>query len=638
MSENQKGGNFPGRPSRGPRVRAAAALVLRLGAGNFLLMGALTGLFLAYAHPAGLGERIFLFLAWLSTATLLTFLPGLVSLLLVLAFPRKKVLAWAAPLPFWLAFCLTGVDLAIFRIFKFHINGLVLNVLTTPGAGDSLTLGFGTYLTAALAALGALGVEFLLGRWAARRMEDQPPGGGFKRAVYLPLVLLLLGVTEKTLYAVADLRSNVLILRDADLFPLYPRVTVGRFARKVLGMRPRPRPTLSLPKEASGLAWPAAPLRFRPGGPRPNILIIAVESWRFDLFTPENAPELTRFAKECLVFRNHYSGGNCSRFGLFSLIYGLHGPYWFRVLNERRSPVLLDALEKLGYSFRIQSSTDLNFPEFRQTAFVKHSEDIDDHMPGKNSAERDEAMFERLLAWMDGDRPKNRPFFAFLFLDAPHEPYTYPPEFEKFKPVLKRINFLAMKPERDAPLLRNRFKNSALWDDHLIGKALEGLKERGLLENTVVVVTGDHGQEFMERGFLGHNSAFDDYQTRVTLLLHVPGGPTGERREMTSHVDIPPTLLGILGCETPPSDYCFGNDLLRPHPARRFCVASGWSKAALIDPEARIVFGTRGGRHMRLLVMTPANELLAGKEEERILAPRRPWLLQVARELGRFLR
>ncbi len=628
----------PSSSSPGPRLRAAAALVLRLGGGNFLLLGVLTAFFLGFAHPAGWGERIFLLLAWVSTATTLTLVPGLVSLFLVLVFPKKKVLAWGAPLLFWVTFCLIGVDLAIFRIFKFHINGLVLNVVTTPGAGDSLTLGFWTYLTASLVALGVLVLEFLLGRWAARRMESPPPGGGYKKAFYLPLLLLLLGIAEKALYAAADLRSDVLILRDADIFPLYQRVTMGRFARKYLGIRPKPRPTVSLPKGASGLAWPARPLRFRPGAPRPNILVIAIESWRFDLFTKENAPELTRFARQCLVFRRHYSGGNCSRFGLFSLIYGLHGPYWFRVLNERRSPVLLDALEKLGYSFRIQSSTDLNFPEFRKTAFVKHQADIDDHMPGRNSAERDKAMFERLLGWIDRDRPKDRPFFAFLFLDAPHEPYSYPPEFEKFKPVAKKINFLTLNPARDAPLLRNRFKNSALWDDHLIGKALEGLKKRGLLQKTVIAVTGDHGQEFMEHGFLGHNSAFDDYQTRVTLLLHVPGGPTGEVREMTSHVDLPPTLLGILGCENPPSDYCFGNDLLKKHPPRRFALASGWSKAALIDPGSRIVFGFRGGRHMRLLVETPENRLLSGAEEEKILAPRRPWLLQVARELGRFLR
>ncbi len=622
----------------GPRTRAAAALVLRLGAGNFLLMAALTGVFLGYAHPASWMERLFLLLAWISTATQLTLIPGLVSLLLVLALPKKKILAWAAPPLFWLAFCLAGVDLAIFRIFKFHINGLVLNVLTTPGAGDSLTLGFWTYLTAVSLALGVLVLEFLLGRWAARRMDTPPARGRYRLALVLPLALILLGVAEKGIYAAADLRADVLILRDADLFPLYQRVTMGRFARKFLGIQPKPRPTVPLPKGAGSLAWPARPLRFRPGAPRPNILIIAIESWRFDLFTRDNAPNLTRFARHCLVFRRHYSGGNCSRFGLFSLIYGLHGPYWFRVLNERRSPVLLDALEKLGYSFRIQSSTDLNFPEFRKTAFVKHQADIDDHMPGKNSAERDQAMFRRLLAWIDKDRPRDRPFFSFLFLDAPHEPYSYPPGFEKFKPVLKRINFLSIDPARDAPLLRNRFKNSALWDDYLIGKALEGLKKRGLLRNTVIAITGDHGQEFMEHGFLGHNSAFDDYQTRVTLLLHVPGGPTGEVTEMTSHVDLPPTLLGLLGCENPPSDYCFGNDLLKKHPPRKFAVASGWSKAALIDPEARIVFGTRGGRHMTLLVETPANRLLTGAEEEKILAPRRPWLLQVARELGRFLR
>ena len=110
----------------------------------------------------------------------------------------------------------------------------------------------------------------------------------------------------------------------------------------------------------------------------------------------------------------------------------------------------------------------------------------------------------------------------------------------------------------------NRYKNSVHYIDSLIGQLFAELKERGLDQNTIIIVSGDHGQEINDtrHNFWGHNSNFAKYQTRVPLLVWWPGMKGGEKAYRTSHYDIVPALLThALNCSNPPSDYSSGYDL-----------------------------------------------------------------------------
>jgi uncharacterized protein len=93
---------------------------------------------------------------------------------------------------------------------------------------------------------------------------------------------------------------------------------------------------------------------------------------------------------------------------------------------------------------------------------------------------------------------------------------------------------------------------------------LTAMEQRGLLENTVIVVTGDHGQEFNDshRNYWGHGSNFTKYQTSVPLLLYAPTLPPGVQRHRTTHFDVMPTLLrDYLGCSAPLDTYSVGRSL-----------------------------------------------------------------------------
>jgi membrane-anchored protein YejM (alkaline phosphatase superfamily) len=115
------------------------------------------------------------------------------------------------------------------------------------------------------------------------------------------------------------------------------------------------------------------------------------------------------------------------------------------------------------------------------------------------------------------------------------------------------------------------------------------LKKEHLLENTIVIITGDHGEEFLENGHWGHNSAFTEQQVRVPLLLWVPGTKHHEIQKMTSHLDIPATILPLLGVENPANTYSLGYNLLGKE-KRPFTIICDWSRIAYVDHEFKAIF------------------------------------------------
>lgn len=67
------------------------------------------------------------------------------------------------------------------------------------------------------------------------------------------------------------------------------------------------------------------------------------------------------------------------------------------------------------------------------------------------------------------------------------------------------------------------------------------------MEDTIVIVTGDHGEEFMEKGRWGHRSTFSQEQIQVPLIIWIPESGKGDHSFMTSHIDIVPTIAPYLG-------------------------------------------------------------------------------------------
>ncbi|MBE3088276.1 MAG: sulfatase-like hydrolase/transferase, partial [Chloroflexi bacterium] len=543
---------------------------------------------------AGLVDVLYLGVGLLSFSVSLYLVVGCVLALARLVLSVRACLLFLGVPIAWGLHAVIVVDATIYRLFGIHVNAMVLNLAFTEGAGDSVQLGTMTWLTFS-GVLTALAVfEVLLARGIFGRLVKAPSrvSAPDRRrrgwAVALALALALIAA-DKVSYAAADLYNVVRLTRHSRVFPVYLPVTAKRFMSRVFDFEVDREANLRLDYADSPLNYPVAPLKRERLDAYPNILMIVIDGWRFDMLDELTTPQLWDFMSRATVFDNHYSGSNASRFSVFSLLYGVNGYYWDQFLAARRSPVLIDELRNLGYQFRIVSATGLTFPEFRKTAFIRIPEDIDDRLPGRVAEERDPLVASRFLAWLDTRQP-SRPFFSWLFFNAGHGPYSYTPEFERFRPSLKTPNYLTTG-KRDILALKNSYKNAIMFDAAQVGTVLTYLEAHHLLDHTIVLITADHGEEFYEHGRLGHTSGFSKYQTKVPLILHVPGRPPLRVGRLTSHVDVVPTLLAELGYTSPPSSYSQGRSLFTTV-ARDSVVSCGWGECAIIDQPNTIVFST----------------------------------------------
>ena len=616
--------------TRGPERRATVSEKVRrfvlFALANVVVTAAILALDLRFL-PEGFGAAAWgaAIVALISTAAFATLLPSVVLLPLAAFARRRWTVAATSSLVFGVWQFALYADSVIYALFRFHLNGLVVNALTTPGAEDSILLGGRTYLSAAVRLVMIFGLEGALAAVVWSRVPKVAFATLRVPALAICILLALVFVVDKGIYAVATATRHAEYRFGDDLFPLYVQVHVEE---SLLRRAERGGPA---PGVSGRLRYPRAPLRIPANGRRPNVVLVVVEGLRFDMLDRNVMPFLAEWSAGQLVFRNHYSGGNSTRFGIFSLLYGLHGTYWNRFLAAREPPVLLDALRARGYEFRILSCTDLNYPEFRETAFRRVGGSIRDHWEG-DRVDRDLKMTDDLLEFLGEVRS---PFFAFLFYDAPHGFYEYPPAFERFRPVPSSGDYVKLAtehPSLSGPLF-NRYRNSLGYVDSQIERVVRDLERRGLLENTLVFVTGDHGEEFGERGYRGHGGAFDRYQASTLMVAHLPGEPAREIRRLTSHVDVVPTILPRIGATNPASDYSQGVALTAPT-GPPYQIVAGWREAAVIRPEGTVVFGLTEYAPFRRVY--DRNYRLVTREEA---SPEKSWLLEdVAKRLSEFYR
>ena len=524
--------------------------------------------------------------AFVSNFAILALAPAILASVTIFL-RRRWLMLTAAVILFGLLNVLIYADFVIYQLWRFHFNGMVWNLLTSPGAGDNAIVGKSTLRYCVVIAASIFAAEIGFAAVVLPRLRF----GNKRTVVKLCLAVAGLIVLDKTIYDVGDFRGDVEFLRAKQLFPFYQPVTVKKLAIKVLGIRIATDKQPRVQNHGGSFNYPKAPLRFPPNGPRPNVLIIPIEGGRFDMLTPEVMPFLSRWSQDNLVFENNYSTGNTTRYGIFGLLYGIDGTYWQRALTEHVGPTMMKSLKDLGYKFRILCSADMNYPELHSTCFADVQDAITDQWQCER-VQRDVLMTDELIKFLD--RTQGAPFFGFVFYDASHQPYRYPPEHAVFNTgnVTEDINYIKLAHEPgDMELIRNRYKNSMHYVDAEIERLLQALQQRGLMDNTLVFVMGDHGEEFRELGLFGHNSSFNQYQTKTLMVAHIPGESPRRIQHLTSHLDVPATILNYMRAQNPPADYTQGISLTSAQ-ERPYVFIASWDTAAIFDGETTTVFGT----------------------------------------------
>jgi membrane-anchored protein YejM (alkaline phosphatase superfamily) len=353
------------------------------------------------------------------------------------------------------------------------------------------------------------------------------------------------------------------------------------------------------------------------------------------MLTPEIMPNLWKFAEDAHRFTNHYSGGNGTRMGVFSLFYGLPGNYWFPFLDVRRSPVIMDELQRRHYQLGIYASSKLTYPEFDKTVFVNVPGDKL-HVDTQLSWKADRHNVKELMGFMDDARATGKPWLAYMFFNSPHARYYFPPESVIRPDYLKEFNYAKADSEevrKDIVKIKNRYTNSVHHLDQQLGRVFAYVREHQLKKDTIIIITGDHGEEFMDVSRWGHNSELHDAQIHVPMVLWIPGKGSGVHDYPTSHLDMASTLMPLLGVTNPPGDYTVGHNLLKPVP-NRYRLATNWNSLAYIGKDYKVCLPSRAGGMLDTAVTTADDKPVANSSQ--VLSSLQGRVVDVLQDMSRF--
>lgn len=514
----------------------------------------------------------------------------------------------------------------------FHLNSYDWNLITTPGGLESMDQSPSAKATWALIISGLVVMQagLLAVCWWRPRVRAFASRLGRKRVIIPALAAaVLLLVAQGMAYAVSFHVGYSPVLAAADAFPFYQPVTSRSLCNR-LGLKYDP--SFAMKAGSIRVHYPLKALDVVPPAKPLNIVWLVAESWRRDMLDPAIMPRTSEFANQAISFHRHYSSGNGTRMGMFGMFYGLYGAYWFDFLNEGRSPVLMDVLQQQGYDLSMYTSAAFSYPEFDRTIFVRIPTDrMHALSDGAQGYQRDRQNVGDMLQWLS-NRKGAGPFMTFMFFESPHARYNFPPECAIRKPYLEDLNYATMDVDRDMPMIKNRYVNSCNHLDTQFARIIDYLRDNKLLDSTIVVITGDHGEEFMEKGYWGHGSGYAEEEELVPLVLWIPGQAHADITRMTNHNDLPATILPLLGVRNDPADYSLGFDLLGPV-QREYCVISDWNNMAYVDETHKAIFRLHSIARPRLTTRDDADV-----NDSTYFDTHRPRLTKIMRELSIFSR
>ncbi len=333
-----------------------------------------------------------------------------------------------------------------------------------------------------------------------------------------------------------------------------------------------------------------------------NVILILVDRLRADHtslygYARDTTPELERRAGDGVVFERARSQSACTFPSVNSLLTSRHPAIFFHQGFRNFSippgvPSIAEVLKAKGYTTLAVSSSAI----VRATP-TKHNEHggydrgfdaFDESCLWEDAA----CVNRRALALLDKAR---EPFFIYLHYLDPHAPYA-PPKSHRLrfaKPfvgdpriaqgqigMIERTVFRQRRPDLVSQAairhLIDLYDEEIAYFDEQLARLLEALEEHGLLDDTLVVLTADHAEEFLEHGSVAHCRTTYDTETRIPLVFWAPGRPGGRIATPVENLDVVPTILDFLAVEPPPG---MDGKSLRPWIERREQPGSGVARS-----------------------------------------------------------
>ena len=338
---------------------------------------------------------------------------------------------------------------------------------------------------------------------------------------------------------------------------------------------------------------------------QPDVLFISLDSVRADALRFDDArlaPHLVELAQRGVVFEEALAGSSWTLPGHAQMFTGrppaLHGVQLDDISIDPQDTTLGEALAGAGwfgvglwtgwylagdygfargfqlYENRMTGGEELDAAyqaairdgDVRRAQALFNTRDVSSHrdITTRNVVDR----ARDLLQVVDDDQP----LFLFAHLFDPHYDYIPPAPWDTaFDPDYRgsmngqdfyldpRVYDPTQTPprqisERDLDHVRALYQGEIAWTDQELGRLFEAWDAVRDLDNTLIVITSDHGEEFFEHGGRGHRHTLFDELLRVPLLIVPPGGAEGGRRaQQVDLSDLMPTILDYCGLEAPPT-------------------------------------------------------------------------------------
>lgn len=290
-----------------------------------------------------------------------------------------------------------------------------------------------------------------------------------------------------------------------------------------------------------------------------NILFLSIDAVRADHVSAygygrKTTPTIDAIAAKGVLFENAWAHAPSTRYSIPAIITGRHPSQvlwnmsmWWPGLKSDNNTIA-EVLKSRG----LTTGALLSYHYFDPKRLINQGFDHYDNSlarlhrgrnPASTAGSSAAQLADKAIDYLGKNRQKR--FFLWVHFYDPHYEYEKHPGTPEFgqEPV-------------------DLYDHEILFTDAQIARVLDKLQELGLSEKTIIVFTSDHGTGFGEHGIKHHGYHLYGAQTRVPLIIYVPGLPPRRIKSPTGHVDLLPTLANLTGAE--PSPTMFGRSLVGP--------------------------------------------------------------------------
>ena len=325
----------------------------------------------------------------------------------------------------------------------------------------------------------------------------------------------------------------------------------------------------------------------------PNVILITVDTLRADfleVYNPDarpKTPNITAFAQDTVLFQRGFAQSSWTKASFGTIFSGMYPEAHTATGKASALPdevrTIAEVLQRGGYYTKgFSNNPNINSVFNYDQGFVDYVDLRPDYYFGAQSSSSKLVLYDILrkvvqkamamaggriritdfyqpaevvtgrgLGWIDSEeRPSDAPFFLFLHYMDPHDPFRDP---ERPGKGYARVQMPNPDPEKFHEAMVRSYSYEIEYMDTHVGRFLDGLKERGLYDESIIVFTADHGEEFYEHGGWWHGLSLYDEQIAVPLLIKLPGNRLAGKQNpnLARLVDLAPTISKLVGLRAP---------------------------------------------------------------------------------------